>query len=129
MKYFLLLFIASCSSVPEQYYKPVLVKQTLKPRIGFSGLTYRYCEKYNKEGCDKYTVENYDLNDSKVRKQLFDFRFICTVNGDRYKICQNEGGLCRQSFAGLFNRKEKVEKISISEIEYLVNGDTSCEAE
>lgn len=122
--------LISCAT-PDWNPSP-LSDKILKPRVGYKGLTNRYCVKWNAlEQCDEWKVEDYDLNDKEVRERLRSSGITCKVSEKRYKICKDEPGLCRRAgtekcFLFFCNTEYKEEVIPISNYQFLLDITAKC---
>lgn len=123
--------LSSCVTAPtELIYRHELADQILKPRPGYKGLTNRACTNYDeKANCVKFEVQDHDLADEQFRKTLNALGFICNVAGKRYKICEDQPGLCRIWFTdcGIFcKRRRHEEVIPSSNYQFLLDAKTRC---
>lgn len=141
MKVILLtILILSTSCTTTKFYHANLANQKLSPRTGFDGhLTNRICAEMSPLGgeCKKWSIQKYDINDSKIRKQLNDFRIACRVGGKRYRVSLNRPGFIRTERGKCVNRQKwwgnkckewgfKTLYIPVSDYQYLINSGMYC---
>lgn len=127
-----ILLVGCVSPSPSKIYVAnPLVKKILSPRIGYKTLTNT---SQNPDGSIK--VEEFDLNDAEVRRNLKELGFRCDVAGKMYFICQNGPGLCRREEDvvtgwGPFKKhhEQYAASIDIKErYEFLLQAKTRCES-
>lgn len=136
MKY-LLLFLFACSSTQEVLTRGDLKDLVLKPRTGYEDyLTNQTCAEYDKKTnkCVKWDTVKFLLSDRSTRERLRALKFICNVNGERFRICENSRGLCQQRIdkGGIFS-KDKIVLIKylsgLTDYQFLIDAKTWCAAQ
>ena len=134
---FLLVQILSSCTTPvtyERFARNNLANQILKFRKDYEGLTNRACEEWNLDSsCKRFIVSNYDLTDLETRRLLRDLKFICKINGERFKIKLEQAVFERDDFyrCGFLKLKTCVNKkiINVTDKEMLINADAVCFSE
>ncbi len=99
----LILLLAACASGQRH----VLGNQILRARPGHSPhLTNRAYEK----GADEMVVKEYDLGDPAFRELAHKLKIVCKLGNQRWSICRDKPGICRDQFheKKRFLRKTKI---------------------
>ncbi len=125
----LLLVLTACSSVPTIYTRQPLADQRLAPRPGFKGLTNQVCmEKDPKtEACIKMDTLEYDLTSKEIRDRLIALKFICNVNGLRFRIDGVRPGLVSNQRKNFFGGVKEFEFIDVNTgYQRLLDANTVC---
>lgn len=135
-----LFLLSGCATVKEGfggvYYHKPLLKQILRAREGFKGLTNRICAEKNWFGeCTKYDIVAYDLEQKGVRDDLVALQFRCVIGGKRYKIDPVAPQFIRyryptECFLGVWpcdrGELQKVSPISVTKTDYLISANAVC---
>ena len=88
-----LIILSSCTIT--SFHKET-VGQHLTVRKDYKGfLVNEICSEEKNGKCRKTSVVIYDMADQKVRETLNKLKFLCKVGGERYHICQDKPGFCR----------------------------------
>jgi len=135
---FIFFLTGACSTKsPEILKRGDLKDLVLKPRTGHADyLTNQTCAEYKKDTneCIKWDLVKFHLLDRPTRERLRNLKFICNVNGQRFRICENSRGLCQQyvTKGGLFKKKEvKLVKYlsGLTDYQFLIDAKTYCAAQ
>lgn len=130
--------VAACaSSTPPVLKRGELKDLVLRPRPGHEDhLTSQTCIEYKKGtgDCLRWDVMRFHLLDRPTRERLRSLKFQCNVNGQRFRICENSRGLCRQYFTKgtLFKKKEVrlAQYLSaLSDYQFLIDSRVYCAAQ
>lgn len=124
--------ILSCAT--PIFEKNNLANQILRVRVDYpESLTNSTCYEYKSGMCIKFNVDQYDLNDQKIREKLNSFNFKCAIAGKRYRICKDKPGYCRwieeckkHSFMWWGCREWEEEYIPAKDHKYLIDAGVRC---
>lgn len=130
-----LILLFGCSTTGVVLKRPELKDQVLRPRPGYvDHLTNQTCGEYKKHTtkCIKWDVVKYDMNDDAVRGRLRDLKFICNVNGERFRPCPTARGLCQQTIktSGWINKKREAVLLKyisfLKDYQYMIDSKVKC---
>lgn len=130
----LLISLGGCSSY-KLYSPGTLTDEYLIFRKGYKGLTFGYCAETDGKKCTDFKVLSYNLEDTALRSQFRQLKFICKIGDLGYLISSDKPGIFSFSydhhkFIGIPIGKDPViDYIDQSEVDKLVNLNAVCFSE